>query len=516
MSLIFLLFLSKILSQSTFLFFDEHVSSLSYHAIVGSIIILIITLQTIYIIKLTKDKHKLRLRIKKTHLLTSSILQCTPLTVFQIDKKGRIKSPPFSTFENLNPQFRKNQTIDKLWVGEMATKIEEAIQEVISTKVVYSFETTQTTNNEVKWYDIQIVPYTKKEVLLALRDITDHHSSLAKQLESEFIFQTIFNNGSNGVGVLNEEHEWININNQLATMLGYSIDELLQLKWSNIAIPEDLEYDNYIFSKFATQSNWNYEADKRFISKSGEIIDLNCSILLFHDPLHNTKEFIITFQDIRIRKEHERALLNTVIETEEREKTNFAQEIHDGLGPILSAIKMYVQWFKKPDTKIKKDEILNDIEKLIDEAQNSTREISFKLSPHVLKNFGLSAALQSYAEKLSSATPLNFIFDIDDPKKRYTEAIEVILYRGITECINNTLKYAKATNAKITIKKHNEKELIVTFEDDGIGFNAQKILSSAKGSGLYNIQNRLKSINGECLFLGTEGVGTKIQFKLNI
>ena len=177
---------------------------------------------------------------------------------------------------------------------------------------------------------------------------------------------------------------------------------------------------------------------------------------------------------------------------------------------------MYIQWFKKPDTKIKKDEILNDIEKLIDEAQNSTREISFKLSPHVLKNFGLSAALQSYAEKLSSATPLNFIFDIDDPKRRYTEAIEVILYRGITECINNTLKYAKATNAKITIKKSNEKELIVTFEDDGIGFNAQKILSSAKGSGIYNIQNRLKSINGECLFLGTEGVGTKIQFNLNI
>lgn len=516
MGLIFTLSSPKILSHSVFLFFDEHISSLSYYAIVASITTLILTISITYILKLTKDNNKLKLRLKKTHLLTSSILQSTPLTVFQIDKKGRIKSPPFTTLIDSDPLTKKNQTIDKLWIGEMATKINNAIQEVITTKVVYSFETAQSINNEIKWYDIQIVPYTKKEVLLALRDITDHHSSLAKQLESEFIFQTIFNNGSNGVGVLNENHEWINVNNQLATMLGYTIQELLHLKWPSITIPEDLEYDNYIFSKFATQSNWNYEADKRFVSKSGEIIDLNCSILLFHDPLHNTKEFIITFQDIRIRKEHERALLNTVIETEEREKTNFAQEIHDGLGPILSAIKMYIQWFKKPDTKMKKDEILNDIENLIDEAQNSTREISFKLSPHVLKNFGLSAAIQSYAEKLSSATPLNFIFDIEEPKLRYSEAIEVILYRGITECINNTLKYANAKNAKISIKKFEEKELIVTFDDDGIGFNAQKILSSAKGSGLYNIQNRLKSINGECLFLGSEGNGTKIQFKLNI
>lgn len=508
---LFFLMPTHFIHQKTLLYtlWPRHQEEITYHDL--TLLVAFLALAILAILQY-KAKVKFKEKIAQLQLLGTSILQSSPFTVYHINKNGNILSQPINNLESNT----KAKNINQLWHPSILKKIEHAIDECITTNTTYTFETALTVNEQTKWFEIQVVPYTNHELLISWRDITEQHTSLAKQLESEFIFQTIFHNGSNGIGVLNEKLEWINVNNQLANLLQYPKKELLKLKWSSISIPEDLEYDNYIFSKFLSQNNWNYDADRRFVSKSGETIDLNCSILLFHDPLHNTKEFIVTFQDIRIRKEHERALLNTVIETEEREKTNFAQEIHDGLGPILSAIKMYVQWFRKPDAKMGKEEILNDIEKLIEEAQNSTREISFKLSPHVLKNFGLAAAISSYTEKLGNASNIIFTFDIDEPKLRYSETTEVILYRAITECINNTLKYAKASNAKVSIKNISKSDLLITFIDDGIGFNAQKILSSAKGSGLYNIQNRLKSINGECHFLGDEGRGTEIQFILKI
>jgi signal transduction histidine kinase len=201
-------------------------------------------------------------------------------------------------------------------------------------------------------------------------------------------------------------------------------------------------------------------------------------------------------------------MLNTIIETEERERMNFAQELHDGLGPLLSAIKIYTQWLSRPDARISQQEVLCDMENLVNEASVAIKEISFKLSPHILENFGFIEAIRDFAEKLKRSRDIDFQIE-SNFAKRLSKTSESVLYRILSECINNTIKHAEASEIRIKIHKY-QKKLKIHYYDNGIGFNMDDVLNNKPGNGLYNMQNRVESINGFIVFNSQVGKGTKI------
>ena len=213
-------------------------------------------------------------------------------------------------------------------------------------------------------------------------------------------------------------------------------------------------------------------------------------------------------QDISEKKELDRMVLNTIIDIEEKERIKFAQELHDGLGPLISAIKMYIQWLSRPDAKVSQSEILTDIEKLINDASQTIREISFNLSPHILNNFGLIEALKTFIEKIQLSK--NIDIDITNTlTNRIDITTETVLYRIICECINNTIKHANAS--KIIIRIHKlDKKLRISYLDNGIGFDLEKALAKRAGTGLFNMESRLQSINGTWVIKSLPEQGTKI------
>ena len=130
----------------------------------------------------------------------------------------------------------------------------------------------------------------------------------------------------------------------------------------------------------------------------------------------------------------------------------------------------------------------------INEAIQSLSDISNKLSPHILQNFGLSTAIQSFIEKVSETTNLHFSF-LSDIDKKWDENIEVNLYRITVELINNTIKYANAKNAIIKISEK-ENEIKMYYEHNGKGFDLEEVRKKSKGMGLRNLFNRINSLNG--------------------
>ncbi len=193
-------------------------------------------------------------------------------------------------------------------------------------------------------------------------------------------------------------------------------------------------------------------------------------------------------------QEAERRVLSASIEAEERERNYFARELHDGIGPLLSTIKLYFQWLNMPNLHTPKEEIFANANATIQEAIETVKEISHKLSPHILTNFGLVFAVKSFIEKLKGTTKIKIDLTSNNVE-RFNSDIEVTLYRVIIECINNTIKYANAQN--ITINFTKEQNLIkVTYTDDGIGFNYDETINMGKGIGLFNMQNRIKVLGG--------------------
>ncbi len=212
-----------------------------------------------------------------------------------------------------------------------------------------------------------------------------------------------------------------------------------------------------------------------------------------------------------LRKNNEAQVLNAIIRTEEKERRYFSKELHDGLGPILSTIKMSLSALNSNTLDSENKEILQRTEKTVDHAIVTTKEISNYLNPQVLERFGLKKALKLLTNNIvaSKKLAINLLLDYPEDKMDYNTA--VVLYRVFCELINNTVKHAKATETKITIVLAGE-ILKCIYEDDGIGFNPHTAIQN--GSGILNMKSRIKSINGRFALSSTPGKGNFVKIEV--
>lgn len=218
------------------------------------------------------------------------------------------------------------------------------------------------------------------------------------------------------------------------------------------------------------------------------------SLLMFIGTIYIRRIFNFQERINNLRKKNEAYVLSAIIKAEEKERQEFSKELHDGLGPILSSIKMAISAINKSILKNPNKKIIHKTELIIDEAIVTVKEISNKLNPHILENYGLEKALKSFIEtlRISSEFEIDFIANIKE--KRYDYNTEVIIYRIAGELLNNTFKHASATKIDISLHDYNNK-LELFFSDNGVGFNINR--KADQGMGLSNIRSRVKSINGK-------------------
>lgn len=211
------------------------------------------------------------------------------------------------------------------------------------------------------------------------------------------------------------------------------------------------------------------------------------------------------------RRRTEKRFLTAIIDTEEGERARIAKDLHDGLGPLLSAVKMSVSTLEQINKDPRSLEIIGNARETVDEAIRSIKDISDHLSPHVLRNFGLVRAISNYVNKINQAGQLSVDFNADFKDFRYDENIEVVYYRVISELINNTIQHSQATKAIIRLEYQNG-ELHLEYQDNGLGFEADRMLKikSQEGSGLTNIESRIKSLKGEMKYESKPGLGVRV------
>ncbi len=215
--------------------------------------------------------------------------------------------------------------------------------------------------------------------------------------------------------------------------------------------------------------------------------------------------FIITIirqqkKNLVLHKEKIQAEINTL----ETERKRIAADLHDDLGPLLSAVKLQINSLNSED---KEDaEIIDKSNSQIDVILHRVREISNDLMPHVLLRKGLVAAIKEYVDDLKESHILQVNFDspaIVIPSKE----TEVHLYRVVKEIIHNTIKHAHATLLELKLYKENNK-LILYARDDGKGFEYDQAIKNSRGLGLSNLASRIEILKGELFIESKPGKGT--------
>jgi signal transduction histidine kinase len=211
------------------------------------------------------------------------------------------------------------------------------------------------------------------------------------------------------------------------------------------------------------------------------------------------------------RRVYERRILNAIIRTEEKERKYFSKELHDGLGPLLSSAKMSVSALDRMNADPRQKEVIANTSLVIDEAVRCLRELSNRMNPNVLDNFGLNRAVQSFIKKLPPFGDLQINYSSNLEDKRFDPDVEVILYRVVCEILNNSLKHSSAEHINLCILLSSPDEINMIFEDDGTGFIPQEALNApGSGMGLSNILSRIDSLKGKVEIDSAPGAGTRI------
>ena len=192
---------------------------------------------------------------------------------------------------------------------------------------------------------------------------------------------------------------------------------------------------------------------------------------------------------------------------DEKERQRFAKELHDGLGPLLSVIKMLVSGLDTNKESEVNEKIKQNLRQAVDEAISGVRDISANISPHILNNFGLKDAVEAFIKRMRQADNFKVYFTTNLENQRFNYNIEVVVYRVICELINNTLRHAAASKVTIDLQLE-EGILYLEYTDNGIGFDVNRI-SGHTGMGLDNMRYRLQSGNGDIEIVSEHGKGMR-------
>ncbi len=205
------------------------------------------------------------------------------------------------------------------------------------------------------------------------------------------------------------------------------------------------------------------------------------------------------------------AKINAEITTLENERKRIASDLHDEVGPLLSAVKLQINHLDISAGGQQK-ELVEKSSLYIDDVIKKMREISNDLLPNILVRRGLPAAAEDFISKVTHSTPLQVTFE-NDLKERIGLEKEVNLYRIIQEVVHNTLKHAKASRLKIRISQQ-DGMIVVATADDGVGLPENIHQRKEAGLGLLNLQSRTDVMGGEFNCKSAPGKGTSYLFEI--
>ena len=192
----------------------------------------------------------------------------------------------------------------------------------------------------------------------------------------------------------------------------------------------------------------------------------------------------------------------------EDERRRLARELHDGIGPLLTTIKLYVQ------NRVEANEHKESLKEMIDSTINEIRQMTNVLMPTSIDKFGIGATLINYVENIQKSSEASIRFE-DLTKKEsslITKEQEINIFRIVQELINNSIKHSKATKIRISLTEF-DNVLSLYYFDNGIGFNIHEV---TLGSGIKNIKERVEIFDGTLEIESTENTIFEIEMPIKL
>lgn len=211
---------------------------------------------------------------------------------------------------------------------------------------------------------------------------------------------------------------------------------------------------------------------------------------------------------LRLEQEHQLVAAQSVLTGETAERTRLARDLHDGLGGMLSAVKLNL-YDMKQDVIIEVGDLerFNKVLTMLDDSIGELRRVAHNMMPEALSRYGLKTALSDFCGNFKKVK-----FHYFGTEQRVEKKLETVIYRTATELINNALRHAEATAINVQLV-HGADLISLNVQDDGKGFNPT---AATGGTGLDNIRTRVAAVNGTMHIHSTPSEGTEVDVEIKL
>lgn len=223
--------------------------------------------------------------------------------------------------------------------------------------------------------------------------------------------------------------------------------------------------------------------------------------------------FLIYRKRIRDIHKTQTEKLLAEIDAQEKERRRIARDLHDEFGTKMSALKIYLSTYEKfinhqsQEALKTKDELYT----IVDDSMYDLRSLLMDLSPKTLEMHGFASALNDLTTRLGNTHLFVIKCYIAPELQKFDPKYELTIFRITQELINNSIKHAGCKEISIQLF-YRDHLIIFTYEDDGKGFDAQKIMSA--GYGLKNIETRVSLLEGKITWDTSPGNGLNVNIEI--
>jgi signal transduction histidine kinase len=259
----------------------------------------------------------------------------------------------------------------------------------------------------------------------------------------------------------------------------------------------------------------------RRLTQSEDVLkNTNEKLALANKELLETQQKLIhtTQEKYQLQLAEETVRSAALLEGQEEERRRFARELHDGIGQMLTGLKLHVEKLRKmPFADEKQKRRIEDLRDLLQATIQNTREVAFNLMPSVLSDFGLEAALQLLSDQMARSSGIDIRYTGKKESERLAPAQEIGLYRVAQEALNNAVKHAHATRIDVAFERRSD-VISLRVVDDGRGFSKDtdepRLGSSLVHNGIGNMKTRVRLLHGTLNIHSNTNQGSKIEVNI--
>jgi len=368
-----------------------------------------------------------------------------------------------------------------------------------------------------RWRENSVYKLPSGEIVAVYTDETERMEAEEAMRESEQKYRLLFETAKDAIFMSDENGKFIDVNQAACESLGYSKEEFMELAIKDIDVhPEG--YEQFIKARNGRSKSAKFEVNQR--RKDGTVfpVEINGTVFVSDGQTmslaaaRNISDRRKVEEKIKAYQEQLRSLASEMSSAEDRQRCQFAADLHDNIGQLLAVTNIKLGSARKIAPPGEMAELLDEINELVVKAFHCTQSLTHELYPPILYKFGLDPAVEWLLENLEKEHGIAYRFETKGKSKTLDNDISSLLFRAVRELLINIVKHAKADEVRVSIRKRGE-QIKISVEDNGVGFDTSQlkpVSKQARGFGLFSLRERLSYQGGKLDIESDIGRGTRV------